>query len=137
MRAWYDLSTFDPESDPTEDECGMFETVQYLDTLIQQEVDAGIPPSRMVLMGFSQGATMALLTTLTGGETRRQIEDDGWKLAGIAPLSGRVPLRSKFKSVGSWICSEQLGLLIYDHVSFQVRMPLKHPSSGHMAKRMR
>jgi predicted esterase len=106
MRAWYDLSTFDLESDPMDDESGMLETVRYLDKLIQQEVDTGIPPSRTVLMGFSQGAGMTLLTALTGGKTRGQSKEDGWKLAGIAPLSGRVPFRSHFKSVGPWICLE-------------------------------
>lgn len=115
MRAWYDLSTFDLESDPMDDESGMLETVRYLDKLIQQEVDTGIPPSRTVLTGFSQGAGMTLLTALTGGKTRGQPKADGWKLAGIAPLSGRVPLRSQFKSVGPWICLEQLGHLIYNH----------------------
>lgn len=106
MRAWYDLATFDLKSDPMDDESGMLETVWYLDKVIQQEVDTGIPSSRIVLMGFSQGAGMTLLTALTGGETRGQSKEDGWKLAGIAPLSGRIPLRSKFKSVSAWICLE-------------------------------
>ncbi|KAF8138343.1 Phospholipase/carboxylesterase/thioesterase [Boletus edulis] len=106
MRAWYDLSTFDLESDSTHDESGVFETVRYLDNIIQQEMDIGIPPSRTVLMGFSQGAGMVLLTALTGRGTRGRSKDDGWKLAGIVPLSGRVPLRSKFKSLASPYVSE-------------------------------
>ncbi|KAG8218520.1 Phospholipase/carboxylesterase/thioesterase [Butyriboletus roseoflavus] len=93
MRAWYNLSTLDLKSDPMDDESGMLETVWYLDKLIQQEVDTGIPSSRIALMGFSQGAGMTLLTALTGGKTRGRPKEDGWKLAGIAPLG------SKFKSV--------------------------------------
>ncbi|KAH0839805.1 Alpha/Beta hydrolase protein [Lanmaoa asiatica] len=115
MRAWYDLSTFDLGSDHMDNESGMLETVRYLDKLIQQEADTGIPFSRTVLIGYSQGAGMTLLAALTGGQTRGQPKDDGWKLAGVAPLSGRVPLRSKFKSVGPWIRLGQLGHLIYGH----------------------
>lgn len=71
VRAWYDLSTLDLESNPMDDECGMLETDRYLDKLIQKEVDAGIPSSRIVLMGFSQGAVMTLLTALTGKKKQR------------------------------------------------------------------
>jgi predicted esterase len=67
----------------------MLESVKLLSSVIQMEVDAGIDPARIVLGGFSQGATMSLLTGLTGE----------WKVAGIVALSGWIPLKDKFKAV--------------------------------------
>ena len=69
----------------------MLETVHQLNQLISAEVDAGIPADRIVLGGFSQGAAMSLLTGLT---TER-------KLGGVVVLSGWLPLKDKFKSVGA------------------------------------
>lgn len=72
-----------------EDEDGMLKTVSTLNSLITEEVDNGLSASRVVLGGFSQGATMSLLTGLT---SERQ-------LGGIVCLSGWTPLREKFASV--------------------------------------
>ena len=69
----------------------MLKTVHSLNQIISGEVDAGINAGRIVLGGFSQGGAMALLTGLT---TERQ-------LAGIAVLSGWLPLRNKIKSVSA------------------------------------
>ena len=60
-----------------------------MNKLIKQEIDNGIPSDRIVVGGFSQGGTMALVVGLT---TPR-------KLAGLAVLSGRLPIRSKIKEV--------------------------------------
>lgn len=69
----------------------MLKSVGMLRELIRYEVETnGIDPSRILLGGFSQGATMSILTGLTGEP----------KLAGIAALSGWLPLRNKFKEVG-------------------------------------
>lgn len=67
----------------------MLQSARLINQLITTEVESGIDPSRIVLGGFSQGATMSVLTGLTGER----------KLAGIAALSGWLPLRNKFKSV--------------------------------------
>jgi poly(3-hydroxybutyrate) depolymerase len=72
-----------------EDEKGMLQTVHSLNQLITAEVDAGIPANRIVLGGFSQGAAMTVLTGLTAER----------KLAGLAVLSGWLPLREKIKAV--------------------------------------
>ena len=53
-----------------------------VEELIAQEKQRGIPASRIVLAGFSQGCAMALLTGLRHGE----------RLAGIVGLSGYLPL---------------------------------------------
>ena len=67
----------------------MLETVRSLNALVSDEIDGGLLASRVVVGGFSQGATMSLLTGLT---SERQ-------LGGIVCLSGWTPLREKFASV--------------------------------------
>ncbi|KAF7302126.1 Phospholipase/carboxylesterase [Mycena indigotica] len=89
MPSWFDILSFGFDS--KEDREGMLKTVYSLNQLISAEVDAGIPANRIVLGGFSQGAAMTLLTGLTGER----------KLAGLAVLSGWLPLRANFKSMVS------------------------------------
>ena len=67
----------------------MITAANSLKMLIKAEIDSGTDASRIVLGGFSQGACMSLLTGLTGEK----------KLAGVAVLSGWLPLKDKFKSV--------------------------------------
>ncbi|KAJ7437077.1 Phospholipase/carboxylesterase/thioesterase [Mycena galericulata] len=89
MPSWFDIFSFG--FDTHEDQTGMLKTVHSLNQLITAEVDAGVPASRIVLGGFSQGGAMSLLTGLT---TER-------KLAGLAVLSGWLPLRETVKSMAS------------------------------------
>ena len=74
-----------PELAPDEDEEGMFETVRYLESLIDACIEAGIPANRVVLGGFSQGMVMSLLLHLTSTKY-------SGKLAGIVALLGYLPL---------------------------------------------
>lgn len=81
MRAWYDiLPTHDLAR--REDEAGLRHSHQAISALIDREVQRGIAPDRIVLMGFSQGCAMALMTGLRYPH----------KLAGIVALSGYLPL---------------------------------------------
>ncbi|KAG6845437.1 hypothetical protein H0H87_009345 [Tephrocybe sp. NHM501043] len=89
MPSWFDIYSFGFDTD--EDEVGMLQSARLINQLITTEVESGTDPSRIVLGGFSQGATMSLLTGLTGER----------KLAGIAVLSGWLPIRNKFKSLAS------------------------------------
>ncbi|KAG6841823.1 hypothetical protein C0991_006230 [Blastosporella zonata] len=89
MPSWFDIYSFGFDTD--EDEAGMLQSARLINQLITTEVESGTDPSRIVLGGFSQGATMSLLTGLTGER----------KLAGIAVLSGWLPIRNKFKSLVS------------------------------------
>ncbi|TDL29642.1 Phospholipase/carboxylesterase [Rickenella mellea] len=89
MPSWFDILSFGFNSE--EDEPGMLKTMRSLNELVGAEVDAGMPASRIVLGGFSQGAAMSLLTGLTSER----------KLAGVVSLSGWLPLRAKFKSMAS------------------------------------
>ena len=83
----FDIYSFGFDTD--EDEEGMVKSAHLINEVITSEIDAGINVNRVVLGGFSQGGTMSLMS----GLTRER------KLAGLAVLSGWLPLRNKFKSV--------------------------------------
>lgn len=80
MRAWYDI--LGTELVRQEDEKGLRGSMVLLEQLLNQEHARGVPASRTVLAGFSQGCAMALLT----GLRHRQ------RLAGIVGMSGYLPL---------------------------------------------
>lgn len=83
MPAWYDLYGLTPGSQ--EDEEGIRDSQNYINSLIKIEIDKGISPSRIVLAGFSQGGAIALHTALRYPQ----------KLAGVLALSTYLPLKSK------------------------------------------
>ncbi|MEO7885276.1 MAG: alpha/beta hydrolase [Polaromonas sp.] len=83
MPAWYDLLGADLVS--RQDEAGLRKSQADIEALIAREKSRGIPASRIVVAGFSQGCAMALMTGLRHGE----------RLAGIAGLSGYLPLADK------------------------------------------
>ena len=82
MPAWYDVYGLTPIS--KEDEVGIRASQNYINTLIQLEIDKGIPAEQIVLAGFSQGGALALHTALRYPK----------KLAGILALSCYLPLKS-------------------------------------------
>ncbi|UOD31413.1 alpha/beta hydrolase [Massilia violaceinigra] len=83
MRSWYDIVHADLGR--REDEAGLRASQQQVEALIAREKARGIPASRIVLAGFSQGCAMTLQTGLRHPET----------LAGLMCLSGYVPLADK------------------------------------------
>lgn len=58
MRAWYDIAA--PDLRHTVDEAGISDSMQRVSAIIDREVTLGIPPSRIILAGFSQGGMIAL-----------------------------------------------------------------------------
>ena len=80
MRAWYDILGTDLVR--REDEPGLRQSMAEVQALVDREAARGIPPERTVLMGFSQGCAMALLTGLRAPQ----------RLAGVVGLSGYLPL---------------------------------------------
>src|SRR5690606_35571863 len=66
MPAWYDILGIDLAR--REDETGLRESRLQIEALIEAEVARGIPASRIVLAGFSQGCAMTLLTGLRHSE---------------------------------------------------------------------
>ncbi|KXJ93742.1 Phospholipase/carboxylesterase/thioesterase [Microdochium bolleyi] len=88
MPGWYDIAALTGRVEDlrsNQDEAGLLRSREYVAGLIQAEVDAGIPSSRIVLGGFSQGGAVSLFAGLTGG----------FKLAGIIGMSSYLPLDSK------------------------------------------
>jgi phospholipase/carboxylesterase len=80
MRSWYDILT--PNIVKREDETGIRLSEQAIQALIARENTRGVPTSRIVLAGFSQGCAMTLHTGIRLKE----------KLAGLMGLSGYLPL---------------------------------------------
>lgn len=82
MRSWYDIVATDLTR--REDEGGLRASQLQVEALIAREKARGIPASRIILAGFSQGCAMTLQTGLRHSE----------KLAGMLCLSGYLPLSS-------------------------------------------
>jgi phospholipase/carboxylesterase len=80
MRAWYDILGADLVR--REDEAGLRESQAQIAALVDRERQRGVAAERIVLMGFSQGCAMALMTALRYPE----------RLAGAVGLSGYLPL---------------------------------------------
>jgi len=80
MRAWYDITG--AELTRREDEGGLRASQRDVEALIARENARGIPASRIILAGFSQGCAMTLQTGMRHPE----------KLAGMLCLSGYLPL---------------------------------------------
>lgn len=82
MRAWYDILAFGGSA--REDEAGLRETIAQVHGLLDAEVARGMPASRIVLAGFSQGCAITLAAGLRYGH----------RLAGLVGMSGYLPLAS-------------------------------------------
>ncbi len=80
MPAWYDILGADLTA--REDDKGLRASQAAIETLLAREAARGIPASRTVLAGFSQGCAVALMTGLRHAHG----------LAGIVGLSGYLPL---------------------------------------------
>ncbi|KAG2418959.1 hypothetical protein HFD88_002062 [Aspergillus terreus] len=93
MPGWYDITKLGrdldfEESIRNQDEQGILRTRDYFNTLIKEQIDAGIKPSRIVLGGFSQGGAMSVFTGLTNKE----------KLGGVFGLSCYLLLSDRLKN---------------------------------------
>lgn len=80
MRGWYDIMQADIGAQ--QDAEGIRTSQRQLERLIKNEIAAGIPPERIILAGFSQGAAIILQTGLRYSS----------RLGGLLVLSGYVPL---------------------------------------------
>lgn len=98
MRAWYDITG--AELTRREDEGGLRASQRDVEALITREKSRGIPASRIILAGFSQGCAMTLQTGMRHPE----------KLAGMLCLSGYLPLAA---SVASERTEESLATPIF------------------------
>ena len=87
MRAWYDIRDLDFAN--RADEQGVAESVAQVEALIAREESRGIPASRIVLAGFSQGGAITLAAGLRRSEP----------LAGLVGLSTYLPAAHKAAEV--------------------------------------
>ena len=87
MRAWYDIRDlgFEGTVGDRADAAGVEASVAQVEALIARENARGIPSSRILLAGFSQGGAIALSAALQRKEP----------LAGIVALSTYLPLASQ------------------------------------------
>ncbi|TYZ61260.1 hypothetical protein PybrP1_004430 [[Pythium] brassicae (nom. inval.)] len=98
MPSWYDIKTL--AKTENDENAGIEESRELVLGLIEKEVAAGIPHSRIVLGGFSQGAAMSYYT---GYQMKTA-------LAGVLILSGYIPKMQAFavtpeaKAVPALIC---------------------------------
>ncbi|KAH7192486.1 acyl-protein thioesterase 1 [Fusarium flagelliforme] len=89
MPGWFDIKQLGGDVDSlirNEDAEGIKRSQQYFHELIQEEINSGISPERIVLGGFSQGGAMSLLAGLTCTS----------KLGGIIGLSSWLLLSKTF-----------------------------------------
>lgn len=92
MPGWFDIKVLDGSVESmreNEDAEGIRTSADYLLSLVQSEIDAGIPADRIVLGGFSQGGAMSIYTGLTAK----------FKFAGIVALSSWLLLSKTFREV--------------------------------------
>lgn len=80
MRAWYDIRVTDLVRE--EDEAGLRDSARQIAELIDRERERGVAAERIVVMGFSQGCAMTLMTALRYPH----------RLAGAVGMSGYLPL---------------------------------------------
>ncbi len=81
MRAWYDIADTDLAN--RADESGVRASAGLLEGLIEEQLARGLPSTRILLAGFSQGGAIALHTGLRYAKP----------LAGILALSTYLPLQ--------------------------------------------
>jgi phospholipase/carboxylesterase len=84
MRAWYDIQGLDRNA--AEDAAGFQDADLKIRELIARQAARGIPASRIVLAGFSQGGAVSLYTMTRLAES----------LAGVMALSCYLPRESTF-----------------------------------------
>jgi len=79
MRAWFDI--YSMQIDQRIDLAGIAESVKFVGQLIENEQSRGIAHEKIILVGFSQGAVIAMTAGLQYSK----------KLAGVIALSGYLP----------------------------------------------
>ncbi|KAF2829883.1 Phospholipase/carboxylesterase [Ophiobolus disseminans] len=89
MPGWYDIKSFSTLDSREEDEAGILKSRDYIHSLIDQEIEKGIPANRIAIGGFSQGGAISLLSGLTYKN----------QLGGIFGLSCYLLLQKKIKDM--------------------------------------
>ena len=104
MHAWYDAAppVASRHASQPADEAGLRASQSLVQALIEREEGLGMPSERVVLMGFSQGAVLALQTGLRSPQ----------RLAAVVALSGYLPLNARTLQMESNIANQRLPIFL-------------------------
>ncbi|WP_456403633.1 alpha/beta hydrolase [Thiolapillus sp.] len=91
MSAWYDIYAMDLVAKI--DVEGILRSADYLQTLVDKEIQTGIAPENIVLAGFSQGGVIALTTALRSDLPLAGVMALSTYLPESVPLSNTTPRR--------------------------------------------
>lgn len=90
MQAWYDIKSL-ANVQTQQDEEGVIKSIDRLNQIINEEIEAGIPTERILIGGFSQGCAISLSNSIISNN----------KMAGVVGLSGYLPIKEKLLSLES------------------------------------
>ena len=111
MPGWYDIKGMNIED--KQDEIGMAESKSLLDSLIEQQIEAGVPSNQIIIAGFSQGGAVAYHTALRSKH----------QLAGVMALSTYLAFAEELKSERNAINS---GIdILVNHGNFDQVVPVE------------
>lgn len=82
MPSWFDIYSLGEVAPTRHDERGLLQSVEAIKSIVQDQINKGIPASRIVVGGFSQGGAISLLYSCLS-ETKH---------AGFLCLSGFLPM---------------------------------------------
>lgn len=108
LRAWFDIVNFN-ETDYQDDIVGMAHSAKLIQGLIEAEIARGIPSTRIILGGFSQGGVMALYLGL---RYQRQ-------LGGIVSLS-------------AWLAQHEKVIAARDNINGNTPIFIAHGTTDHL-----
>ncbi|KAF8531039.1 Phospholipase/carboxylesterase [Gautieria morchelliformis] len=112
---WFDVHALPPgllEDDRLTAEASK----QRIQAIVEDAIEGGTPPNKILLVGFSQGSAMALLSGLTFKHT----------LGGIAVLAGWLPPR--FREAVIAARTRPCPPIFWAHGTADVLIPLEHAS---------
>jgi len=117
MRAWYDIIQI--STSRGQDEVGIRHSAEKIHQLIDHEIERGIPASKIVVAGFSQGGAMALHVGLRYEE----------RLAGIMALSAYLMFPERLQDEHSGANTETP--VFFGHGTQDPMVPLAMGQSAH------
>lgn len=79
------------DENAADDEEGILNSVDTVDRLVEQEIENGVDPERIIVGGFSQGCAVSLVWGVTGRMRN--------KVAGVVCLSGYFPLTDRIEKL--------------------------------------
>ena len=85
MTAWFDLNALD-ESSIVDDRGMIEESARYVDALVREQMEKGIPSEKIIVAGFSQGGAIALTASL-----RSEVKLGGCMALDVLAAARRLP----------------------------------------------